>query len=360
MNQTNSIHRVSEAILELIHSGQESEHRFNELALSLYRIQFESTPAYRKLCEHRGEGGSSPQNWTQIPAVPTTAFKDFDLTSLTLDQRSNVFYSSGTTGQRPSRHFHNTDSLAVYEASLLQWFDAKFLKDAYPSIRFISLTPPPALTPNSSLVHMFGTIAKTHKTVFTGNIADDGSWTVNFEKATSLLEMFCNQKEPVAIVGTAFGFVHLLDHLSGLTKTFKVPVGSRVLETGGYKGRSRVIPKSELHTMISNQIGLDHSQIISEYGMSELSSQGYDNPDRIFHFPPWARVQVISPETNEEVAIGETGLVRIHDLANVYSVMAIQTEDLGIRRADGFELIGRTSEAEPRGCSLMATEGSIH
>ena len=74
---------------------------------------------------------------------------------------------------------------------------------------------------------------------------------------------------------------------------------------------------------------------------------------RHFHFPPWARVQIISPETGKEVAEGETGLIRIFDLANVFSVAAIQTEDLGVRRGDGFELIGRAQLAEPRGCSLM-------
>ena len=73
-----------------------------------------------------------------------------------------------------------------------------------------------------------------------------------------------------------------------------------------------------------------------------------------FHFPPWARVQIISPETGREVGEGETGLIRVLDLANVYSVMAIQTEDLGIRRGDGFTLAGRAVSAEPRGCSLQA------
>jgi hypothetical protein len=74
---------------------------------------------------------------------------------------------------------------------------------------------------------------------------------------------------------------------------------------------------------------------------------------RHFCFPPWARVQIISPETNREVADGETGLTRVFDLANVFSVMAIQTEDLGIRHGKGFELLGRAQFAEPRGCSLM-------
>src|ERR1019366_974271 len=149
--------------------------------------------------------------------------------------------------------------------------------------------------------------------------------------------------------------------------------GSRVMETGGYKNRSRALPKTELHALITERLGVPRENIICEYGMSELSSQAYDNgargfgreavgdtiprpapkPSRLFRFPPWARGQIISPETGGEVAEGETGLIRIFDLANVFSVAAIQTEDLGVRRGDGFELIGRARLAEPRGCSLM-------
>ena len=136
------------------------------------------------------------------------------------------------------------------------------------------------------------------------------------------------------------------------------------METGGYKGRSREMSKAELHALITKRLGVPAQNIICEYGMSELSSQAYEvtgDEDRTppatrhFRFPPWARVQVISPETGREVAEGETGLIRVFDLANVFSVMAIQTEDLGVRRGDGFELIGRAKLAEPRGCSLMAT-----
>jgi len=110
-----------------------------------------------------------------------------------------------------------------------------------------------------------------------------------------------------------------------------------------------------LHAFITERLGVSRENIICEYGMSELSSQAYDtgSRSRVFRFPPWARVQIISPETGREVAEGETGLIRILDLANVYSVAAIQTEDLGILRGDGFELVGRAPRAEPRGCSLM-------
>jgi hypothetical protein len=63
---------------------------------------------------------------------------------------------------------------------------------------------------------------------------------------------------------------------------------------------------------------------------------------------------MMSPETGGEVGDGGTGLIRVFDLANVFSVASIQTEDLGVRHGDGFELMGRAQLAEPRGCSLLA------
>ena len=54
-----------------------------------------------------------------------------------------------------------------------------------------------------------------------------------------------------------------------------------------------------------------------------------------------------------EVDIGQAGLLQIVDLANVNSVLSLQTEDLARRHADGFELLGRVELTESRGCSLM-------
>jgi hypothetical protein len=166
------------------------------------------------------------------------------------------------------------------------------------------------------------------------------------------------------ILGPAFSFVRLLYELAARRLKFELPAGSRVMETGGYKGRSRAIPKAELHTLITQLLGIPADRIVCEYGMCELSSQAYDfripQPgqegvprSRMFRFPPWARARVVSPETGAEVGEGETGLIRVFDLANVYSVLAVQTEDLGIRRGEGFELVGRLSKSEARGCSLM-------
>ncbi|MCU0785844.1 MAG: hypothetical protein MUF81_17735 [Verrucomicrobia bacterium] len=356
------------------------EKGFAGLALELFALQFVRNAAYRRICEARRATPEAVTHWTQIPAVPTAAFKEFELTCLPAAERTAVFHSSGTSGQRPSRHFHNSESLALYEASLLPWVRSHLLPDIksdIPNLRLITLTPPPAQALHSSLVHMFEVVRRELRAdnrAFVGRSEADGSWSLDLDAALAALRAACACKIPLALLGAAFSFVQLLDGLAERHWQVELPPGSRVLETGGYKGRSRILPKARLHALITQWLGIPPSHIICEYGMSELGSQAYDRASgdrcrvtsdenvsrhpspvtRHFHFPPWARVQIISPETGLEVGEGETGLIRVFDLANVFSVLAIQTEDLGIRRGDGFELLGRAATAEPRGCSLMA------
>jgi len=368
-----------------------SEKNFNALALQIFALQFQHNAAYRRLCEARGTTPANVAHWAEIPAAPTSAFKELDLSCLPVAERTAVFHSSGTTGQKPSRHHHSAASLGLYEASLLHWFKAHFQlpvadcqsRETQPAresavarscCQLAILTPPPAQAPNSSLVHMFETIRReggSENSAFFGKASDDGTWTIDAEAVLGRLRAASHAGQPLVLLGTAFSFVHLLDHLAEQDLCCELPPGSYALETGGYKGRSRRLPKPALHALISQRLGIPPHQIVCEYGMSELSSQAYDttlapsiiphhaphtmlHAPRPFRFPPWARVQIVSPESGCEVAEGETGLIRVFDLANVYSVMAIQTEDLGIRHCDGFDLVGRAAVAEPRGCSLLA------
>jgi len=360
-------------------SWVQEDHAFNELALELFALQFKYNPAYQKICSGRGLTPKDIRDWAQIPFVPTAAFKELELTCIPPGERTAVFHSSGTTEQKPSRHFHCAASLEVYEASLWKWFERNIIyrrrrgNESQISLHFeeevrdssrrlllhydlLLLTPPPRSVPHSSLVHMFETVWRelnAPESVFVGKLDGDGAWALDFERVTAALS---GREYPKLILGTAFSFVHLLDYLAEKDLRCDLPHGSQVMETGGYKNRSRSQPKAKLHSLISEILGIPLDNIICEYGMSELSSQAYDVQGSCFRFPPWARVQIVSPETGREVSDGETGLIRVLDLANVFSVAAIQTEDLGIRRGSGFELAGRAPLAESRGCSLMTAD----
>ncbi len=387
---------------------------FDAWAVELFYLQYYNCPAYQKLCRRRNANPASVSvhrqttpssaRWKEVPFVSTAAFKTLAFfsgspitagadafSSIPAAERIAVFHSSGTTGKASSSHFHNAESLAVYETSLWSWFAPQVA--ATDEHRPLILAPPPGQAPHSSLVHMFEIVRRrlnAPESAFVGQTDQHGAWTLNFDAIVGALNSPIAGPHPLLLLGTAFSFVHLLDFLAEKNLRFELPENSRVMETGGYKNRSRVLPKAELHKLIVERLGVMRQNIICEYGMSELSSQAYDgarsssgaatadskisaeiretcgappllrpgraHSDRVFHFPPWARVQIISPETGREVAAGETGLIRVFDLANVFSVAAIQTEDLAIRHGEGFELVGRAADAEPRGCSLNHPE----
>ena len=357
-------------------SADEMDATFNRAVRGLFALQYAAVPTYRKFCDSQKISPGSVSDWSEVPAVSASAFKELELTSLHPDERALVFHSSGTTTHKPSRHFHSRESLSIYEASLLPWFQKNFLAGWLDLIDgdtagagdkpgFIFLTPPPAQAPHSSLVHMFEVIRREwggRDSFFAGRTDPQGAWEVEMESMLLGLRNSMGAKRPVAILGTAFSFVHLLDYLAASKIHLSLATGSRVMETGGYKGRSREIPRRELHALISEHLGIPADRIVCEYGMSELSSQAYarrTTPSEsrpVFRFPPWVRTRIICPETGNDAAIGETGLIRVYDLANVRSVLAIQTGDLAIRGPDGFDLLGRAGSAEPRGCSFMTAE----
>ena len=175
-------------------------------------------------------------------------------------------------------------------------------------------------------------------------------WDSDAALSAALLEL----AEPVTLFGTAFAFVQLFD---GSRKNWRLPQGSVVVETGGFKGRTREVPRKELYGLFGSRLGVPLTHCFSEYGMSEMASQFYGqglDPEK--RGPHWVRTRTIDLETGDDAPPGTSGLLRHYDLANFNSVMALQTQDLGTRSPGGFVLHGRAPDAEVRGCSLTVEE----
>jgi hypothetical protein len=331
------------------------ETRWNELARELFARQFAQMPAYRRLVLGHGTSPTKLRSWKDIPAVPQQLFKRTRLFSHPASRPGVVYETSGTTTGRPGRHY--LLDTGIYQAVSVEGARrAGFFDD---DLDLVFLAPSPKEAPRSSLSAMFGFWRKSLRQPLgcfhvRGGIFDPAAIRENLTAAIK-------RGRPISLCGTAFSFVHLLEAWSGLPP-LRLPDGSRVLETGGFKGRSREIAKPDLYRLISVIFSVPDRMIWNEYGMSELSSQAYARGTAGLHrTPPWARVLVCDPATGREVAIGRRGLVRWIDLANVDSVLAVQTLDLAERTASGFRLIGRMARTEPRGCSLGAedlTDGS--
>ncbi len=322
---------------------------FDAMARALFAWQFARVSAYRRLCLGHGLTPRRLDSWRNIPAAPQQLFKRTRLFAHGSRRPKVVYETSGTTTGEPGRQFLLHEDIyrgvSTEGARQVGFFDNE--------TEFHFLTPSPAAAPHSSLSAMFGFWARAAKR---GGIFHVHRDAFDFVQLRRALEKAIRARRPVALCGTAFSFVFLLEAWASQPR-LRLPAGSRVLETGGFKGRTRDVPKAELYAGIGKLFGLPDRAIWNEYGMSELSSQAYaQGTTGLHHSPPWARVLVCDPATGREVAPGRHGLVRWYDLANVDSVFALQTLDLAERTPVGFRLIGRLSRTEPRGCSLGAED----
>ena len=336
-----------------------SDPEFEELALSAFKVQFQQNPVYRRFCEGKNAVPTTVTSWQNVPMVPTTAFRYLDLVTGDHSSVQMVFRTSGTTSTTlaPGRHLVSRPSL--YHASLLSNFRKHLMPDIE-KIKFVSLIPSPDELPHSSLSYMVNAAAETMSSEVHWFV--DGEGVLNSAGLINVLDAAALGGEEVLLLGTAFAFVHWLDELAG-KELRRLPPGSRIMETGGFKARTRDITKEQLYRSLSTTVGLEPNRIVNEYGMTELLSQLYEshltqpNELQAGHTPPpWLRVRALNPTTLEPVAENELGILAFFDLANLGSVCHVLTEDVG-RMIDGkVHLEGRFPGAEPRGCSRAMDE----
>lgn len=337
--------------------GQQSPERFDTLALDLAVFQAEFAPGFARLCKARGVDLAALTNASEIPAVPTDAFKLTRVSTFDSAEPQTVFRTSGTTADRRGEHF--VHELATYDSAAVAFGKRWLARDLEARCPVLVLSPSPEESPDSSLVHMCELFARAWGEGEPRFFVEDGVIDLSMlDQAVTLAEA---RRQPVVVLGTSFAFVHLLDALG--EASFTLPQGSRVMQTGGFKGKSREVPAESLRADLARVFGIPAHAIVSEYGMTELSSQFYEQtlfepglPHGIYAEPPWARVEPVDPETLAAVAPGEVGIAKIIDLMNVDSAVAVLTQDRVRRVPLGFELLGRLPGAPPRGCSIAIDE----
>ncbi len=346
--------------IALIQKGNILDDEFNAHAMLLFQAQYEGIPEYKRFCETRQKTPDNVELYTEIPALPTDVFKHISL--FWGEEKKRTFQTSGTTQGLRGQHYF--DTLDIYNASMEKPFLDYVLKKEVDA--FLILAPPSDLLEDSSLSYMLTRMANRyapHHVYFVG-IDEDKALQMEYEKLKSRLD---GTTKKVAILTTAFALIGFLDAYPG--QKWTLPAGSLVMETGGLKGRGRELSRKEFYQMIVGRLGISERSIVSEYSMTELSSQSYTNTiadeisweDAAYFTPPWARVDLVDPRTMLVDNSLERGLIRWFDLANVYSISAILTSDMGTLKGErsgrrGFELLGRAVGAQIRGCSLTIEE----
>jgi len=309
---------------------------FKQVAFSVFRHQFENNKVYRSFCDLLYIHPSDIHTLEDIPFLPIEFFKSKKIIS-SLEEVQEVFTSSGTTGSVTSKH-HVTD-IEFYKESYLKGF-AHF----YGNIEDYAVL---ALLPNylerkgSSLVYMVADLIQRSKN------KKSGFYLNNIEELARKLIKIDQKGQKTLLIGVSFALMDLIEKCQFELKN------TIIMETGGMKGRRKELVRNELHALLQHGFGVKN--IHSEYGMTELLSQGYSNGNGVFETPPWMKVITRDPEDALSIQKnGKTGGINIIDLANYNSCAFIATQDLGKVHQNGtFEIIGRFDNSDIRGCNLL-------
>ncbi|MEG2060950.1 MAG: acyltransferase [Alistipes sp.] len=311
--------------------GLSDEQAIAVAALEVFRRQAVTCPPYRQYLALMGISPSSVQTIREIPYLPIELFKTHEVYC---GERAPevVFTSSSTTGMTAARHA--MQSLALYEQAFRASFRAFYGDPSRWSL--YALLPNYLQREGSSLVYMADRL-----------IQDCGSGGFYLDDYQTLLRTMAADPKPKILLGVSYALWELAEkYAPTLTNTV-------VMETGGMKGYREEIPKQEFHQILCDAFSV--SEIHSEYGMAELTSQAYSQGHNRFRCPPWMRVSV--REVNDpfrEVPAGQRGGLNIMDLANYWSCAFLQTQDVGRLVADGsFEVEGRIAHSDIRGCNLL-------
>ncbi len=343
---------------------------FEELALDIARFQARFSDGFARLLARRGGVLTALDD---IPAVPADAFRLTRVATFPEALTSARFFTSGTTGTE--RGTHELRRVDTYERLSSSFGRAALLPEEPRRMLVVALAPKPNEPPTSSLGYMMARFMEAFdgqpldETEQQLEVSSEARWLldetgVNLAGLRRAGEASVARGEPVLLLGTAFALVRLVDQLG--SEQLPLPAGSVVMQTGGFKGKTREVTMEELRASVSAALGVPPARVVGEYGMTELTSQLYEatitesalgrehasaEPGTYFE-PPWLRVTPVDPVSLRPTPDGTPGLARFIDLGNVDSALSVVTQDLVVRSGGGVRLLGRQPGAPARGCSL--------
>ena len=309
---------------------------FKTCALQVFRHQFKNNTVYRSFCDLLYIHSSDVKKVEEIPFLPIQFFKSHAVLSSTQAVKE-TFTSSGTTGSSVSKHM--VTDLSWYTKSYTKGFDHFY--GPIEDYTVLGLLPNYLERDGSSLIYMVDDFIKK------SNKPASGFYLNNLTELSKTLIALDKKGEKVLLIGVTFALLDLIER-----QQFKLH-NTIIMETGGMKGRRKEMIRNELHEILCAGFGV--SKIHSEYGMTELLSQGYSSGDGVFYCPPW--MKILARDTEDAltmVGTNKTGGLNVIDLANYNSCSFIATQDLGkVDNNCSFEVLGRFDHSDIRGCNLM-------
>lgn len=313
-----------------------NEFNFDNIALSLFRLQAEQNPVYQKYLTYLGVKPQSITNVESIPFLPISFFKEHDV--VTGDwKEETIFLSSATAGVGQSRH--KVKSVEAYLKNATRIFIQFY--GPITDYHFFALLPSYLEREGSSLIEMVRHFIELSRSEFSAFYHHSTSELVK------QIEMAKSTQKKVLLLGVTFALLDLAEEVE-LDLSNCV-----VMETGGMKGRREEITREELHRFLGSRFNVP--LVHSEYGMTELFSQAYSLGKGYFQASPGMKLTIRDiNDPYKTLNMGKTGGINVIDLSNIHTCAFVETQDLGRIRQDGsFEVLGRIDNSDVRGCNLL-------
>lgn len=308
-----------------------------KMALKVFHFQYQNNLVYKQWCDSLNVLPGNVKTIKDIPFLPIEFFKSHQVVSTESDRLDEIFMSSSTTSQIPSKHY--VKDVSIYKRSFNACFELQF--GAPEDYCILALLPGYLDRKGSSLVYMCKELIER------SGHAQSGFYLRNLDELVKVIQSLKLKKQKTLIIGVSYALLDMAEMNVELTEDFIV------METGGMKGTRKEMLKEELHETLKQKFKVN--QIASEYGMTELLSQAYAKANGEFVLPPWMKVLI--RDVNDPLNYlpnNKTGGISVVDLANVYSCSFIATKDLAQITDNGsLKLMGRYDNSDIRGCNLM-------
>jgi hypothetical protein len=303
----------------------------------------------------RGRTPLSIRSWRDIPAVPITAFKDLTLSCTPPEEAQRVFMTSGTTRNVRGRSYHPT--LAVWNASMIPNFRQRFMQGR-DRIRMGILFPDEQALPNSSLAHYLAVALHEFGTADSEVLI--GSAGLDMDRLLAALAQRRGERRALCPARRQLQLRASARRIAAPGPPLRCRRAAASSTPAASRASRASSPPTSSMTASVGRARYPRSACINMYGMTELSTQFYDDGNEtcpsLKSGPHWIRSRVVDPHHRQGRARGTTGVLVHHDLAHFNSVSAILTEDAGIIVPGGFRLLGRVDGADSKGCSVAVEE----